>query len=234
MQSKSSISRSITSNASSSWHGVSGGSTQTRAEVDPGITVDLAKHEGCDMETMLRVLVNRCRNPALPPNTAPIPSTPQLLSTENYPDGAPGASSDRTARPSATTPQYHGSPDPNSQENPSDPAAQPSENPTDPPTQPDLLELGLEAALGHCKNAELLKLLDEFKNGKEKNRYVPLAKALNCALSLSSTMQLPGIRGPSHLQPLFVVSDPDRFYWRSGVQRSPDLALLSLSAARQL
>ncbi|CUA73069.1 tRNA(Met) cytidine acetyltransferase TmcA [Pyrococcus abyssi GE5] [Rhizoctonia solani] len=208
--------------------------TSSQEQVDSSIVADLATSECCDMETMLNVLLNYCRDLPPPPNTASITSTPQLLSTEKYPDGLPGASSEGTARPSAATPQYHGSPDPNSAGNPSGPATQPSENPTDPPTQPDLLQPCLQGALEHCKNAELQGFLDEFKKGKDKARYVPLANALNCGLSLSSTMQVPEIRGPSELKPLFVVSDPDWFHWRSGVQRNPELALLSLSAVRQL
>ncbi|CUA72950.1 NACHT, LRR and PYD domains-containing protein 1 [Rhizoctonia solani] len=235
MQCKSSMtSTSIASLASSSHHAVSGGATENRDEVDTSIIFDLTKHECCDMESMLDVLLNRCRDLPPPPNTGSIPSTPQLLSTENYPDGSPGEPSKGTARASTATPQYHGSPDPNSEGNPADSSAQPNESPTDPPTQPDLLQLCLQAALGHCEDAELQGFLDEFKNGKGKAGYVPLAKALNRALSLSSTIQLPGIRGPSDLQILFTISDPKNFDWRPDVLRSPSLVILSLGATRRL
>ncbi|CUA73064.1 hypothetical protein RSOLAG22IIIB_10509 [Rhizoctonia solani] len=103
-----------------------------------------------------------------------------------------------------------------------------------PPPQPDLLQLCLQVALKHCEDAELLGFLDQFKNGKERAGYVPLAKALNRALSLSSTIQLPGIRAPSDLQILFTISDPKNLYSRPGVLRIPDLVILSLDAARQL
>ncbi|KDN33785.1 hypothetical protein RSAG8_13114, partial [Rhizoctonia solani AG-8 WAC10335] len=221
---------SITTNTSTSSHAISGGATKTRKEVNPSIVVDLTTCEHCDVETLLDVLLKRCRDSPAPseltPSTDLNPSTPQLPSTDYSPDSPPDGSPSSTAtvRASSGPAQNPSAPNPNSED-----------SPASPPAQPQLLQDCLQAVLSLCQDEVLLQHLTELKiSGTEQKRYVPLTKFLNHALRLLAPLSLPGIRAASDLQVLFVVNDPKMVHWRPGAVRSPDLILLSLAATRQI
>ncbi|CAE6397506.1 hypothetical protein ACGC1H_000164 [Rhizoctonia solani] len=211
------------SNISSSSHAISGGATETRDNVNPSVSADLRTCEHCDVEILLNVLLKRCYHSPPPSEPTPSsdanPSTPRLPSTDSTPKNSP--SSVATARPCSSS--HPISPNPNAED-----------NSTNPPAQPELLQTCLEAVLPLCEDEGLLERLTAVRfAGKERERYVPLAKLLNYALGLLAPLSLPGIRAASDLQILFAVNYK-QVHWRPGSVRIPDLVLLSLPAMRQV
>ncbi|CAE6397583.1 hypothetical protein ACGC1H_000169 [Rhizoctonia solani] len=215
---------SILSNIPTSGHAISGRATKTREEVDPSIIADLRTCEHCDVETLLNVLLKRCRDS--PPPSKPTPlsdadqATPCLPSTDSSPNGS--SSSTDTVRPCSGS-THSSSPNPNAED-----------NPTNPPAQLELLQNCLEAVLPLCEDEGLLERLKGFQfSGKEPKRCAPLVKLLNYALGLLAPLSLPEIRAASDLQMLFAVNHK-RVHWRPGSARYPELVLLSLAAMRQV
>ncbi|CUA72947.1 Translocation and assembly module TamB [Rhizoctonia solani] len=198
------------------------GITESQEQVDPSIVADLETSQRCDMQIMLRYLLKLCTNPVSHSNPALQPSTLQTPSPDNYSGGFP-LSMD-TMQYSAGLTQECGSLYRKSKS-----------NPVDTPSQPDLFQICLQAALPYCKDNQLLKILDDLKSSQEdKSCDVPMARLFNYALLLLSAVEIPGIRAPSDLEILFAVSNSERVHWRPGYERSPELVILSLGAARRL